>query len=81
MDSPIQVGSKGRHLQILEGYERVTEGLCQAGDLFADHLNLTWTPAEADDVGMPVEAFTALIRRDERGTAPALVRENRLSAP
>jgi hypothetical protein len=61
----VKLGHKGKHVQVPEGYRLVTQGVCQAGDMFGNNLSMCWSIVESDDIGLPFETFDALIRKTE----------------
>ena len=59
----MKVGPKGRHAIIPKGWERVTEGVCRKGDMYAHTVSGKFCVVEEDDIGMPTDAFDCLIRK------------------
>jgi hypothetical protein len=65
---PIRIGPKGRHLQIPDGWELVTEGFCSQGDRFLDASlakfdgKANWILSTKEDWGDPFDQFDVLIR-------------------
>lgn len=67
MSPVVKLGPKKKHLRLPFGYKVVTEGVCEAGDIYANMSNPNsprWSVVEEDfDVGEPVSNFECLIRR------------------
>jgi hypothetical protein len=64
MSDIVKIGDKGKHVQIPEGWEKVTSGVCQAGDKYCDVQHFCFTDCEDDfDIGEPYDFFDCLIRR------------------
>jgi len=59
----IKVGPKQRLAVIPDEWELVTDGVCIAGDMFANTTNGKFQLVETDDVGIPSDEFDALIRK------------------
>mgnify|MGYP007077418707 CR=1 FL=1 len=59
----VKVGRKGRHLPIPEGWELITHGEMQAGDLVANIVDVHWEPVDAEDPGLPWNVYDFLIRK------------------
>ena len=65
----VKVGPKERHVTIPEGWAPVTEGNCQAGDMFLNvgmfPQRVQWVHADEFDIGDTVACFDLLIREKE----------------
>ncbi|MCK9460612.1 MAG: hypothetical protein M0R80_13315 [Proteobacteria bacterium] len=62
----IKVGPKGRHVKIPIGWHRVTEGITNKWDKFADTQTLLFQDVEKDDLEMSWDDYDCLIRNDDR---------------
>jgi hypothetical protein len=63
MNDKIRVGPKGRHVNIPEGWYRITSGTCISRDQFADTRSGRFRPVESEDLDMPADSFDCLIRK------------------
>ena len=59
----IKVGDKGRHVQIPNGFRKVSHGKCLNDDWFIDLQHFVLREVEAEDVGMDAETFDHLYRK------------------
>ena len=59
----VKVGPKNRHVEVPEGWRRVTQGQCKTGDMFVHLGTLKLTTATHDDVGMNWDDFDFLFRK------------------
>lgn len=64
----VKIGTKGKHLRIIPGWFRVTTGICEEGDMFANLQNPNkprWSPVDVDDIGDDANFFDCLIRQQK----------------
>lgn len=64
----LKIGTKGRHVELPDGWYIVTSGFVKPLDMFIDaHSAQTgvvrWVHVEADEIGEPVSEFAAVIRK------------------
>jgi uncharacterized membrane protein len=61
----VKIGTKGKHMEIPDGWFQVTEGECEEYDMFANVQTFKWNHVESDDVKMPANTFDCLIRKNK----------------
>jgi hypothetical protein len=59
----VQVGPKGRHLEIPKGFSVVT-GPMNDGDLVANIRTVKWERIDEEDVGIDSSIYDFVIRKD-----------------
>lgn len=66
MEEPIlflKIGPKGRHVDIPDGWSKVTSGACLPGDKFVNLRYYFLQNVEADDIGVDANEFDHLYRK------------------